>query len=56
MLSFLRKSILVGAIITVLKALLLLGHSASKGGRDVASLPFLSEEEQGKLPLGDLAT
>ena len=50
------SGILVGAIIAVLKALLVLGHSASKGGRDVASLPFLSEEEQGKLPLGDLAT
>ena len=26
------------------------------GGRDVAFPPFLSEEEQGKLPLGVLAT
>ena len=50
------SGIQVGAIIAVLKALLVLGHSASKGGRDVASLPCLSEEEQGKLPLGDLAT
>ena len=47
---------MVGAIIAVLKALLVLGHSAPKGPRDVSSLSFLSEEELCRLQLGDLAT
>jgi len=50
------SGILVGAIIAVLKALLVLGHSASKGPRDVSTIALLTEEELSKLLLGDLAT
>ena len=38
----------------VLKALLVLGHSAPKSV-DVSSMSYLSEDDLAKLPLGDLA-
>ena len=53
--SNVSSGIILGAIVAVLKALLVLGHSAPKSSHDIASMSFLSEEDLAKLPLGDLA-
>ena len=49
------SGIILGAIVAVLKALLVLGHSAPKSSVDVSSMSYLSEDDLAKLPLGDLA-
>ena len=53
--SSVSSGIILGAIVAVLKALLVLGHSAAKTSMDVSSIPHLSEDDLTKLPLGELA-